>query len=264
MKEQIALQKILHTKYEEQRTRNPLYSRRAFSKKLGLSAGAISELFNGQRKVSLKLAERLAQRLTLDPQERAELFELFPKRSRRSKKEEPPELGTNYLQLTADQFRIIGDWYHLAILSLMRTKGFKSKSTWIARRLGISTATTTGAIERLKRLGLISEDETGKLLRTTSQIRTSDDVSNSSIRRAHSQYLDQARTALETLPVQERDFTALLLTMSPSQMTRAKELIRAFQDKLAEEFEAEPQTEVFQLCMQIFPVTKIKNEGDTI
>lgn len=262
MKEQIALQKILLTKYEDLRSKNPSYSRRAFSKKLGLSAGAISELLNGQRKVSIKLAERIAQRLALDPQERSELFGLFPKRVRR-KQDLTDSVDPNYLQLNIDQFRVIGDWYHFAILTLMRSKGFKSDINWIANRLNLSPTITKTAIDRLKRLELIREDERGNLTRSKTRYRTSDDVANASVRLAHSQYLDRARNALDTLSVNQRDFTSLMLTLSPQQLPRAKEIIRKFQDDLAAELEATPQPEVYQLCVQLFPLTQ-KNEGEDV
>ena len=265
MKEQIALQKILVTKYEGLRSKNPHYSRRAFSKKLGLSAGAISELFNGQRKVSAKLAERISQRLALDPQERAELFELFPKKIRRPKHKPMDStrdsMDPNYLQLSADQFRVIGDWYHFAILTLMRSKGFKSNVNWIANRLNLSLNVTKTALERLKRLDLVQEDQQGKLTRSKTRYRTSDDVANTSVRRAHSEYLNRAQNALDTLPVDQRDFTSLMLTLSPHQLPRAKEMIRKFQDDLAAELEASPRPEVYQLCIQLFPLTQ-KNEGE--
>jgi len=255
MKEQVALQKILHLRYEELRIRNPLFSRRAFSKKLGLSAGAMSELFNGKRQVSLALAEKISDKLDLDPQERAELFSLFQKKRSVVRTD---AIDPNYLQLSADQFRVIGDWYHFAILTLMRTKVFKSDASWIAERLGLSISVVTGALDRLKRLSVIAEDKDGRLRRSKTRYRTSDDVANISVRKAHSQYIEKAREALENLPVEKRDFTSLMLTLSPEQLPCAKEKIRKFQDDLSAELEKQPQSEVYQLCIHLFPLTKVK------
>lgn len=269
MQEQIAIQKILISKYEEMRLRNPQFSRRAFSKRLGISPGAISELFNGQRQISLKLAERIADRLTLNPQERADIFSLFRekkklKEEKKLKKSKAPEksddVDPDYLQLSLDQFKVIGDWYHYGILSLLRTTGFKNDPVWISSRLGITVSTVEAAIERLKRLGFIQENKNGKLTRTKSAFRTSDDVANVSVRRAHGQYLEKAREALETLPVEARDFTSLMFACSPGQLPRAKEMIRKFQDKLYAELEQESKSEVYQMCIQVFPLTR--NQGN--
>lgn len=257
MQEQLAVQNLLRRKYEEIRAKNPQYSRRAFSKRAGLSPGAMSELLSGQRQVSRKLAEKLAANLGLDPQERAELLGKFPVRLRRGVK---PAVGTvspaQYLQLSSDQFRVIADWHHLAILSLVRTRDFRSEPAWIAARLGLPVSTVTTALERLLRLGLLEKGPRGKLSRGEARYRTSDDVSSASIRAAHAQYLNHALGALERLPVEARDFTSLMLPMDPARLARAKEMIRQFQDEFSTEVEAGGGSEVFQLCIQLFPLSR--------
>jgi len=257
VKEQLAVQKLLTTQFEALRKRNPQYSRRAFSRKLGLSAGAISELFSGQRNISAKLAERLSQVLGLDPQERSELLALFPKKAKRKKlSDDSRTVAANYLQLTADQFRVISEWYHFAILTLMRTVGFKNDPDWIAQRLNMSSKNVIAALNRMKRLGMVHEDQAGLLSRQKARYRTSDDIANDSVAHAHSQYLNKALEALER-PVHQRDFTSIMLSIRPDQLPRAKEMIRKFQDDLSAELEVGPQTEVFQMCIQVFPLTQI-------
>jgi uncharacterized protein (TIGR02147 family) len=255
MKEQIAIQKILHQKYGELKSRNPGFSRRAFSKRLGLSPGAISELFNGQRKASLKLAERIASRLALDPQERAELFSSFKAKGESTSQNPSDTIDPQYLQLSADQFHIIGDWYHFAILTLMRVKNFKSDINWIAERLGLSKSTVQLAMDRLKRVELVKEDNKHHWTRSKTRFRTTDDVANISVRKAHAQYIDKAREALDTVPVNRRDYTSLMMSVNPEQLPLAKEKIRKFQDELSAELEKHPGSEVYQLCIQLFPLT---------
>ncbi len=256
MKEQIAIQKLLQTKYEEIRDKNPSFSRRAFAKKLGISAGAVSELFNGRRQVSKGLAERLSDRLLLDPQERSELFKLFPEKRRYKKESNEDEVTANYLQLSADQFHVIGEWYHFAILTLMRTSDFQSDPKWVSERLGLPITTIKQAIERLKRIELITEDKNGNLVRSKTRYRTTDDVANVSVKKAHLQYLDSARKALEQVPVDQRDFTSVMMAIDPANLPKAKELIRKFQDELTEVLETKPKSEVYQLHVSLFPLTE--------
>lgn len=259
MKEQVALQKILITKYEALKKRNPQYSRRAFSRKIGLSAGATSELMNGQRKVSVKIAQKLCISLGLDPQERAELLDLFSEKNKRNAALEDVSLNSDYLQLSADQFHVISDWYHFAILTLMRSTGFKNNIDWISKRLKITSKNVKGALDRMKRLKIISQDQYGQLSRQKARYRTSDDIANQSVSQAHVQYLNKALEAID-LPVELRDFTSLMMSIRPDQLPRAKEMIRQFQDNLSAELEVKPQTEVFQLCIQLFPLTKIEEK----
>ncbi len=253
MTEQVTLQQILINKFEEMRIRNPQFSRRAFSRRIGLSPGATSELLNGKRQVSAKVVERIVSRLSLDPQERAELLAFFKKKE----DVQIDKVDPSYLQLSADQFCVIGDWYHFAILTLMRTKDFKSDSGWISKRLGLTSSLVRKAISRLVRLGLVDKTQNGNWKRSKIRYRTSDDKANASVRRAHFQYLDNAKEALQNLNVDQRDFTSLMMTLSPEQLPLAKVRIRKFQGELSKELEQKLGPEVFQLCIQLFPLTKI-------
>lgn len=256
VQEQIAVRDFLSSKYERLRVQTPGYSKRDFSRQVGISPGSLTEILNCERRISPKLAKRIATKLGLDPQERAEFLDSLST-ARTWENQFPTKLSKKtYTQLSVDQFRLIGDWYHFAILTLMTCKDFKSDRSWISNRLGITKATLNAAIERLKRIGAIKESTKGWLTCSEPQYRTSDDIASASIKKAHQQYLEKARNALDNLPPEERDFTSLMLSFSPEQMVRAKERIRQFQDDFCAEFEATPQPEVYQLCVQLFPLTK--------
>jgi uncharacterized protein (TIGR02147 family) len=254
--EQVALQKKLNERFAEIRAKNPAYTLRSFAKKLGLNSGALSGILSGKRRVSAKLAQKLIEKLSLDPQERHEILNLFPERKRHIRDFEQKQTQNQYLQLSADQFHVISEWQHFAILSLMKTKDFRPDSQWIAARLGQPPKTIALALKKLVRLGLISETSKGEFLRGAPRYRTTDDVSSPALRRAHAQNLVLAQASLDRDPVEARDFTAITLAIDPSKLGAAKELIRKFQDELAELVECGEQTEVYKLCVQMFPLTQ--------
>ncbi|MCM2276927.1 MAG: TIGR02147 family protein [Oligoflexia bacterium] len=259
MQEQLAIQKLLNGKYEEARAKNPAFSLRAFSRRLEVSPSTLTRVLSGQRRVSRPLAERLCRKLCLDPQERSELMGSFP--SRRPARRAHANGGkddVSLLQLTADQFRIISEWHHFAILSLMRTRDFKSVPGWIANRLGISVREAEAALERLERLEMIRRGSNGKWVRTRSRFRTTDDVLDLSLQKAHRQDLELAAEALATVPVELRDFSSITMPAHPRLLPRAKELIRKCQNDLSALLESEPGTEVYQLYVQLFPLTKVQ------
>src|SRR5690606_13180760 len=123
---------------------------------------------------------------------------------------------------------IIGDWYHFAILSLMKTKDFSAEPSFIAKRLGISETEASQAIERLARLEMIERDSEGQWKRARPKFRTSDDIPNISLQKAQRQNLDLALQALIDVPVELRDFTAITMPADPDLLPKAKELIRKF------------------------------------
>jgi uncharacterized protein (TIGR02147 family) len=256
MNEQVALQNLLRQRYSEMRIKNPSYSLRAFARRLDLNSGALSAFLNGKRRVSRKMAVRIADSLGLDPQERAEVLAHFPTKRVQSTAESGQPL--QYLQLTADQFRIISKWHHFAILSLIRTRGFQSNPKWIAARLGITLPQAQEALSRLARLGFISVDENGKIRRSKSKYRTTDDVVSLSLRQGHAENLELAKDSLVKASLEQRDFTAVTMAIDPGKLPDAKERIRKFQDELADFLESGDQTEVYKICVQLFPLTVLK------
>lgn len=260
MKAQAVLQKCLQTRFLELQAKNPSFSLRAFAKKLDLSPSALSELLRGHRHGSRKLATRLASRLLLDPQETHELLKHFDEKKLRPATTQGTWTGDSkdYLKLTADQFQMISEWVHYAILSLIETQGFKSDSDWIAERLGVSSSKVEACLNRLLRLGLVEKSGTHKLTRTFAKIHTPDDVFNLSLQKAHIADMELAKEALINLPVELRDFTSLTLPTSPERMPEVKKLIRRFRDEATQLLESTPnKTEVYQMSVYLYPLTKI-------
>jgi uncharacterized protein (TIGR02147 family) len=257
MKDQVAIQQLLQKKFVELQSSNPRYSLRAFSRKVGLNPGALSGILNGKRNVSAKLVQRIAERLLLDPQERSELFSHFRVLRYREESSHPAE----YRVLNAAQFKVVAEWEHFAILSLMRTKDFQSDAQWIADRLGLTLSRTRDSLQRLIESGMVELSRDGGLQRVAPKYRTTDDVANMSLRRSHEQSLELAKRSLEQDAVSERDHTWVMFAMDPKKLSVAKEKIRRFQDELADLVETGDQTEVYRLSMQFFPLTKIEETG---
>ena len=92
-------------------------------------------------------------------------------------------------QLSTDSFYVIADWYHYAILNIIRLDNFKSDPKWIAKCLGLSVVEVRGALERLERVGLIKW-ERNKLVRTTGSLTTTHDIESEALRRSHRQSLE--------------------------------------------------------------------------
>jgi uncharacterized protein (TIGR02147 family) len=259
MKEQLIVQKILHQKLMEAQSKNSSYSLRSFSKKLGIGAGPLSQILSGSRKISVKMAERLCDSLMLDPQERSEFLRYFKGGTSASLKSDEVDYE-EFLKLSGDQFKVISEWYYFGILSLTLTRGFKNDATWVSKRLGITRIEASQALDRLFRLGML-ETENGKVKRNKPKYRTSDDVTNLSIRKAHFQTLEMAKKSLERDPVERRDFTTITIPTHPKKIKEAKELIRKFQNDLCGLMMDTPEkTEVYKLSMELFPLTQVQNE----
>ena len=256
MKEQFAVRKFLNCTLLEIQARNPQYSLRSFAQKLGMNSGALSLILAGKRKVSKKWTNRVADRLFLSPEERAALLKHFFEKDQAIPSDDRELRKNEDHVLSGDQFRLIGDWYHFAILSLVRTNDFKNDSGWIAERLGIAPKLATEAVSRLKRLQLLQENKQKKLVRTHERIRTQDDVLNLSLQKNQMQTLELAQKAIERIPVELRDFTTITMVTHPKKLKEAKALIRKFQDDLDALMEnVDEKTEVYRCSVELFPLT---------
>lgn len=259
MNEQVKIQQLLQRKFLDLKTKNPSFSLRALAAKLEMQPAATNEILKGQRRVSRKIAEKIADKLMLDPSERTDLLKDFPlvlKRNTKDQKNRDKDLEV--LKLNADQFELISDWIHFAILSLIRLKDFKSEISWMANRLGVTELDVRKSIIKLQSLNLIHIDEKGFMTRTPHPIRTTDDIKDLSLQRMHMNDMDMAKKKVQEIRVDQRDFTNYTFPANPKTLARAKEVIRKAQDDLEDLMNDEDAAEVYRVCMYLFPLTNLE------
>lgn len=260
MQAQLEIQQMLRNQFEERRSRNNKFSLRSFAKKLDMSPSAVSEILNGKRDVSLKMAEKIAFRLNLNPQESQSILGHFQKV--KGPKVKNTLFGRQTIQLQIDQYNTMSEWHHFAILSLIETKGFQHEPKWIAARLGITTKKATDALDRLVRLELIKQTKDKKYKKTGKHFSTTTDISSQSLRKTHHQNLELAHDKLDSVELLKRDFTAMTMAVDMKKLPQAKEMIKQFRRELCDFLETDEQTEVYKICIQLFPLTEFKTTGD--
>ena len=219
-----------------------------------MSPGALSEILNGTRVVSRKMAVKICDRLLLDPMDKAIVLKSFSEKRVTSTESED---ATHYLKLSSDQFKLMSEWYYFGILAFMKTAHFKSDVDVVAERLGLTRAQVNQALERMIRLNVIQVEKDGTWVRGEAGHRTSDDIVDLSVVKSHLETLELAKTALQELKIDERDFTALTLPLDYEDLPEAKKMIRKFQNEFAEKFlKGKKPKEVFRIAVQVFPLSK--------
>ncbi len=243
---------LLLKKFEESKEKNPRWSQRAFASKIGLSSGALSEILKGKRPLSSQLKKKISSRLQFSPIEESEFFDDHL----------PQHLKTHrleYFKLTTDQFHLISDWWHYGILNLMNTKGFNSSADWIAERLGLNVKIVNEAWDRLIRLNLIKK-EGKKFIRTYNRLETSDELLNLSVQKSHVKDLELIEKSVTQVPPEYRDHTSMTVVINKKSISKAKELIRLFQDRFSKETEVKDGDEVYKLSISFYPLTQISKK----
>lgn len=245
---------ILLKKYREAKAKNPRWSQRAYAQYLGLSPGAISEILRGRRAMSLKLKKKISSKITLSPQEK---FDFFSAPGSSESQQDP----ISYHTLEEDEFLLISDWWHYAILNLLQVRDFKPSPLWIANRLGLTPKVALQSWERLFRLRHLLF-ENGQVVRKYPRLQTSDGLLSVPVQKSHIQDTNLISHALQTVPPNERDNTSVTFVMKKQDMQKAKEMIRLFQDQFAQTFHTKSGDEVYKMSIALFPLSKSGKENE--
>jgi uncharacterized protein (TIGR02147 family) len=245
------LRSLLLKELEERRRRNTMYSMRAFARDLGVGLGSLSEVLSGKRQLSKSNTLKIIQTLRLSQAEKESLLD----------NNRPVVLDERQL-LAEDEFKLIADWYYLAILNLSRLKTNKADPNWIAERLNIEPYIVIEALERLQRLKFLKV-ERNRLVRTTIPLTTTTEIPSTAIRRHHSQNLLLAEHSLHNVAVDQREFGSVTMAVNMKNLQKAKELLLKTRKKVAALLEEGPTQEVYTLSFQLFPLTAMPEAKGT-
>lgn len=228
-------------------TKNPKYSMRSYARRIGISQAAISEILAGKRPVTKKSAAKILSALDQSPEEISRIMD------------SEGESKSPYRSIDMDAYHLISDWHHYAILSLAHTEDFISEPASIAKRLGISEKAASDAVVLLLRLNLLKKSKSGTLKPTDTRVEAISPVANPALRKANRKNLELAQNALDQVPFELRDFTAITLCFDPDRIEDARKMIKNFRRNFDRVMESGRKKEVYKLCVQLFPLSKWGN-----
>jgi len=238
------LKELLSWELNERSKRNPSYSLRAFAKQLNVDSSYLSKILSGRRKLSRRAESSLAKKLNLDPVKWQAMNE------------------SEFQQIEMDQFKLIADWYHYAILELIHTDNFRPSVSWIARSLRISFGEAHDAVERLKRLNMIHIAADGSWQVGVQNSTTHCDRTNEALQKMQTQILNQAIQALTNTPIEDRDQSTITMCVSEARLDQAKLMIKNFRRELMHFLEGgRARDRVYQLSISLFPISQKKEES---
>jgi uncharacterized protein (TIGR02147 family) len=248
---------FLQETFDSRVRKNSKYSLRAFARDLGLNDSTLSQLLNERRKITTRHVERVIAALKL-PSSALRKF--------KSKNELNSDYGKiQFRQLSLDSFSTMADWFHDGILELSKMADFKADEKYISRRLDINIIQARLAVQRLKRLGLVSVDESEKwTLVCENSLVNFDDTSksNQALKEYQKQLLDLSRKSVDETPVEKRNHTSFVVALDTNLVDEIHWRVREFQKQLVEYIESKSSTrnEVYAIQFTSFPLTKNKSE----
>lgn len=239
--------------YEDRKRRNSSYSKRAFARDLGTSIGRISDILSGESAIGVTLAYRFAKALRLSEKD----TQIFVEDVQQGRKRH----ATIEKTLSQEVFNILQHPIHFSLLALTQTKDFRFDEDWIAQRLDSDPKTIAAAIDRLSDTDIIRFEAPRKIALNFNSLTTSTDIPSASLRRSHQISMERAIQSLETVALDQRDITSITMPINLRKIPAAKRLIKDFRRRLSKVLESGPKDEVYELNIQLVPVSK-KTSGD--
>ena len=265
MENEYFYQTCLKQELERKLETNSRYSLRSFAKFIGIDSGTLSKVINGKKRITPNLSKKIIDKLELSPEDE-KLFmnsvedlyrdsDLIRKRPEVKKILESNTKSKPELSLEPEKFKMISDWYHYAILQLMREASFRYDYSWIAKELDINELEAKFAIERMIKLKILKV-EGEKLIRKKPSLNAGDSKHTSSAHKKRIKQISKKSTiSLEEDSIDIRNHTTITMAIDPSKIPLAKKMIDEFSDKLSEALETKAE-KVYELQINLFPLQR--------
>lgn len=247
--------------------KEPGLSVRLLATRMGMKSHALLlMLLQGKRPLRVKHASALSKGLELSSQERLYFQALIQLDNATDFEEKQlcnlwlselhPAQPTRVKEL--EDFELVSNWLHMAILALSETEGADLTAEGIAQRFPKKTtvAEVRSAIECLKNKGLIESIDAIRFKPTYQRVTTADDIRNEGARKYHRSVMKLAEQALEAVPLNRREFQSFSIGIAEEKVPLAKEMIRKFRAQFVKAMGAEPGNEVYQCNIQFFQLTE--------
>lgn len=264
--------KYLKSVYEHKKRETAgRFSYRLFSIKTGVaSPNYLKLIVDGSRNLTYPHAKRVASFCGLSLQER-DYFLALTRWNQSKKQDEKEALWANVLrkrsevkglELSTAQLAILTQSHTVAIFELLRVDPSLKNAEDIAKqmRAGVTKEEVEESLHQLVLAKVIKKVDDGyKVLQES--IRTTEDVPSAGIRQFHKQVIEKALSAIETVPVSEREYISSTIAIKKSDLPKLKEHLREMRNLILSEAEntVSPE-EVYQLNIQLFPLTINKKD----
>lgn len=235
------LTKALETEFDRRQRSNSHYSIRAFSRDMGIHPGSLHGILRGNRQVPRKKIRTFFENLNYSDSQIDDLL-----------------AGNIDNRKTLDDiaaYVVIAEWEHFALLTLMDSDEFRSDHEYLAEKMGISVSRVEKVISNLERASLIQISLDGKISKSQGGVKTSEDSVSEALFQSHLEELEIAKSKLAEFDVSARDFSSTMICMPKKNLSKAKSLIRDFRRQFERLCEDSAGKDVYQLCVQMYPLT---------
>jgi uncharacterized protein (TIGR02147 family) len=250
------------------------YSRRAFASWGKIpSPNCLSLIVNGKRSLSNGWLRGFIRAAKLENTE-ATYLELLINLEQSTAIERREEIlqkmhsvlnSESIISIVGDRLELIRNqnaWTLYHMLGLVDQNG---DPFWFKSRLRqkISVSEIREALELLKRLKLVTELPSGALEAQAAMLESGDQFQSAENRIFHRFALEESRHALESIPIEQRNFGSLTITIPIQREEEFKEEVNRFGKKLLEKYGSAKRVHgnLFRINLQLYPLTQMEKHS---
>ncbi|PLX81027.1 MAG: hypothetical protein C0616_06075 [Desulfuromonas sp.] len=175
--------------------------------------------------------------------------------------------GATVRKLRKAEYDYFSNWYVPAIREVAVWEGGRLTPSEMAQRLdpAITSKQAEKALGVLVELNLIEQDEQGRWQKKDAVVTTGAEVQSLCVANFHREMIPLGSQAIERFNAEERDISALTLTVSRDRLPALKKKIVAFRKELLEMARAEEGVDqVVQVNIQAFPLARALAVADGV
>lgn len=260
--------KYLRDAYAAHKLRDRKFSHRFITQKMGIpSPGWFADVLASRQNLKPRNLNPLMTVFKLDSREReflralVEMEQAGTPEERTAAYEKWLELkGTGKEKIAKDRFKYFDHWYYPILREILALESFQGDYADLAAKVHppIRPAQAKEAVQSLTRLRLLSP-----VSRTSLPVAVKD-TSTQPLRshKLQQAYMRLAGPALQKFNKEQRNFSALTLSLSPEGLKKAGEEIATLRWKLLTLSEKErDKNRVYQCLFQVFPVSEEIGRG---
>lgn len=257
----------LRAYYDAQKSSGRGFSYRAFSRRVGLaSPNHLKRVIDGDRTLTPEMAGRYADAIGLTGSARSYFIDLaaFGRAQTADAREAAYQRLLGYRRvreahhLEHAQAAYHKHWYLPALRELVTLRHASQDPRWLGAHLlpPVSPTEVKSGLKVLKQLGLLVEDEDGRLVQGKPVVTTGSETRSLHVAAFHRAMMERAADAIDRVPPSERDISSLTFTCSEASLTEVKRRLVAFRRELiALLADGEDEDRVVQLNLQLFPLS---------
>jgi len=257
---------FLRDAYEERHSGDWRFSHRYIAERAGFDSSMFNKILQGKRNLTERMVKVFADIFCNDVREKSYFANMVAFNQAKTHSE-----SRQYLEklvatkeckvedLAKDQFEYFDHWYHAVVRELVTFYPYVGDDAALGLmvRPPITASQVKSSIALLERLSMIRKDETtGTYVQTQGLISSGSESYSTAVNSYIQQNLDVAQTAMDRFDKTERNLSTLAFACDETTYAELVEMVRRFRrEVLAKVSQCEKPNRVFQLGMQLFPLS---------